>query len=155
MDGMLVADNLYPTRRKDLIPSYITEENEEEIKKILEKKQKEQEEVDVGPTDKKGDIFSEWNLPTVKDPSVFAVSCRLDMEKEAVAILMNKFLYLRGTPEELRIHSASFFSRYPGYVYIEAMKDVHVREAIKVDDYLGHSIIYFTGPEGISMGKQI
>lgn len=70
-------------------------------------------------------------LPSLKDPKLFSVRCKIGSEREAAVCLMNKHLSLRGTKEELNIFSASALDKFPGYIFIEAHRDFHVKEAIK------------------------
>jgi hypothetical protein len=59
--------------------------------------------------------FSYRMLPSMSDPKVFAVRCKIGMEKETTITIMNKFIHLMGTPKELLIYSASFIEKFPGY----------------------------------------
>ena len=77
-------------------------------------------------------------LPSMEDPKMFAARCRTGQEKETVAQIMNKFLMKKN----LQIHTATFIEKFPGYIYIEAEREIHVREAIK--DLTGTTINGFS-----------
>ena len=70
-------------------------------------------------------------LPSLKDPKLFSVRCKIGNEREAAVSLMNKHFTMRGTKDELNIFSASALDKFPGYIFIEAHRDFHVKEAIK------------------------
>ena len=70
-------------------------------------------------------------LPSLKDPKLFSVRCKIGSEREAAVCLMNKFFSLRGTREEINIFSASALDKFPGFIFVEAHRDFHVKEAIK------------------------
>lgn len=73
----------------------------------------------------------------MNDPKLFAVRCKNGFEKESVFCIMNKFMSYLGKGEDLQIFSANYIEKFPGFVYIEAHKETHVREAIK--DLFGFS----------------
>ena len=60
------------------------------------------------------------------DPKMFAARCKPGMEKETVAQILNKFLMHKN----LHIFSATFVEKFPGYIYIEAEREIHVKDAI-------------------------
>ena len=70
-------------------------------------------------------------LPSLKDPKLFRVRCRMGCEKEAAICLMNKFLMERGREKEINIFSASALDKFTGCIFVEAHRDFHVKEAIK------------------------
>ncbi len=45
--------------------------------------------------------------------------------------LMNKYFSLKGSKEEINIFSASSLDKFPGFIFVEAHRDYHVKEAIK------------------------
>lgn len=70
-------------------------------------------------------------LPSLKDPKLFRVRCRIGSEKEAAICLMNKYLIEKGTKNEISIFSASALDKFTGCIFVEAHRDFHVKEAIK------------------------
>lgn len=70
-------------------------------------------------------------LPSLKDPKMFRVRCRLGEEKSACISLMNKFFIEKGTDKEIHIFSASALDKFAGCIFIEAHRDFHVKDAIR------------------------
>ena len=72
------------------------------------------------------------HLPTIQDPSLFAVKCKPSKEKDLVAQLtLKSFHHLKDPNKEpLNILSASS-TRTRGYIYIEARIKQHVIKAIR------------------------
>lgn len=70
-------------------------------------------------------------LPSLKDPKLFSVRCKGGSERETAISLMNKMLAYKGTKNELNIFSASALDKFPSFIFIEAHRDFHVKEAIK------------------------
>lgn len=71
------------------------------------------------------------HLPSLKDAKTFSVRCRIGSEREAAISLLNKYMALRGTKDEINIFSASALDKFPGCIFVEAHRDFHVKEAIK------------------------
>ncbi|XP_022141427.1 putative transcription elongation factor SPT5 homolog 1 isoform X2 [Momordica charantia] len=67
-------------------------------------------------------------LPSVRDPKLWMVKCAIGREREAAVCLMQKCLD-RGP--EMQIRSAIALDHLKNYIYIEADKEAHVREACK------------------------
>ncbi|KAL5975076.1 hypothetical protein ACLOJK_031752 [Asimina triloba] len=67
-------------------------------------------------------------LPSVKDPKLWMVKCAIGHEREAAACLMQKFL---DKGSELQIRSATALDHLKNYIYVEADKEAHVKEACK------------------------
>lgn len=70
-------------------------------------------------------------LPSVKDPKLWMVKCKIGKERQLVVSLMQKYLDTEGTPEALSIKSAVAPDHLKGYLYVEAEKQVYVEQAIK------------------------
>lgn len=78
------------------------------------------------------EITQQTLLPSVKkDPNLWMVKCVLGTEKETCLRLMNKFIAYRDTEEPLQIRSIVVPEHVKGYVYIEAFKQTHVKQAIE------------------------
>lgn len=74
------------------------------------------------------------HLPTVKDPNLWMVKCLPGSEKMAVLQLMRKFIAYENTEEDpgpLQIKSAIALDAVKGYIYVEAYKQTHVKQAIE------------------------
>lgn len=70
-------------------------------------------------------------MPSVDDPSIWAVKCKPGREKEIVAALFRKFEVHYKTSQELRIISAFYRDSLKGYIYVEARLETDVREAVQ------------------------
>ncbi|CAL1263967.1 unnamed protein product [Larinioides sclopetarius] len=69
-------------------------------------------------------------LPCVKDPNLWLVKCRIGEEKATALKLMRKFIAKDCTNEPLQIKSVVAPEGAKGYIYIEAYKQTHVKDAI-------------------------
>ncbi|KAK9071293.1 hypothetical protein SSX86_009861 [Deinandra increscens subsp. villosa] len=67
-------------------------------------------------------------LPSVRDPKLWMVKCAIGHEREVAVCLMQKCVD-RGS--ELQIRSAVALDHLKNYIYIEADKEAHVKEACK------------------------
>ena len=70
-------------------------------------------------------------LPSLRDPKLFRVRCRIGQEREACICQMNKFLIERNTDKAVGIFSASALDKFSGCIFVEAHREFHVKEAIK------------------------
>jgi len=78
------------------------------------------------------DITQQALMPGVKDPNLWMVKCKIGEEKQTVLQLMRKFIAYKSstTNEPLLIKSAVAPEGIKGYIYIEAFKQTHVKQAI-------------------------
>lgn len=76
------------------------------------------------------DITQQALIPTVKDPNLWMVKCKIGEEKQTVLQLMRKVIAFRSTEEPLLIKSAVAPEGIKGVIYIEAFKQTHVKHAI-------------------------
>ncbi|KAI4307181.1 hypothetical protein L6164_030396 [Bauhinia variegata] len=74
------------------------------------------------------DVEQQALLPSVRDPKLWMVKCAIGREREVAVCLMQKCID-RGS--ELQIRSAIALDHLKNYIYIEADKEAHVREACK------------------------
>lgn len=70
-------------------------------------------------------------LPSVHDPSIFGINCRIGREKEAVRAILRKKLSLQYTSTPLDIFSAFQRDAFPGRIYIEAKNQKSAVNACK------------------------
>ncbi|XP_050411493.1 transcription elongation factor SPT5 [Patella vulgata] len=77
------------------------------------------------------EITQQGLLPGVKDPNLWIVKCRMGEEKATVLLLMRKFITYQFTEEPLQIKSVVAKEGLKGYIYIEAYKQTHVKQAIE------------------------
>ncbi|OMP05418.1 hypothetical protein COLO4_08860 [Corchorus olitorius] len=67
-------------------------------------------------------------LPSVRDPKLWMVKCAIGRERETAVCLMQKYI---DKGSELQIRSVIALDHLKNYIYIEADKEAHVREAVK------------------------
>ncbi|EOA26299.1 hypothetical protein CARUB_v10024589mg [Capsella rubella] len=67
-------------------------------------------------------------LPSVRDPKLWLVKCAIGREREVAVCLMQKII---DRESEFKIRSAIALDHLQNYIYIEADKEAHVKEAIK------------------------
>ncbi|KAM0926843.1 hypothetical protein ACQ4PT_003027 [Festuca glaucescens] len=77
------------------------------------------------------EVFSEVDqqalLPSVKDPKLWMVKCAIGHERETALCLMQKFI----DRDDLQIKSVIALEHLKNYIYVEAEKESHVKEACK------------------------
>lgn len=79
------------------------------------------------------EITQTAHLPTVKDPNLWMVKCQMGCEKMAALQLMRKFIAyenMKEDPGPLQIKSVIALDTVKGYIYVEAYKQTHVKQAI-------------------------
>ncbi|PON74479.1 Transcription elongation factor [Parasponia andersonii] len=74
------------------------------------------------------DVDQQALLPSVRDPKLWMVKCAIGKEREVAACLMQKYID-KGL--ELQIRSVIALDHLKNYIYIEADKEAHVKEACK------------------------
>ncbi|RUS84145.1 hypothetical protein EGW08_008119 [Elysia chlorotica] len=77
------------------------------------------------------EITQQGRLPGVKDPNLWVVKCRMGEEMATVIHLMRKMITYQLTEEPLQIMSVVCKEGLKGYIYIEAFKQTHVKQAIE------------------------
>lgn len=70
-------------------------------------------------------------LPSVHDPSIFGINCRIGKEKEAIRALLRKKINLQYGPNPLEIFSAFQRDAFPGRIYVEARNQKAALQACK------------------------
>uniref|UniRef100_A0A1J3FXK4 Transcription elongation factor SPT5 n=1 Tax=Noccaea caerulescens TaxID=107243 RepID=A0A1J3FXK4_NOCCA len=104
------------------------EENVEDVedleRRIQERFSRHHEEYDEEATD----VEQQALLPSVRDPKLWMVKCAIGREREVAVCLMQKFID-RGS--DLQIRSVVALDHLKNYIYVEADKEAHVKEAIK------------------------
>jgi len=79
------------------------------------------------------EITQTAHLPTVKDPNLWMVRCQIGAEKTAALQVMRKFIAyenMEDDPGPLQIKSVIVPNVAKGYIYIEAYKQTHVKQAV-------------------------
>ncbi|CAL1263965.1 unnamed protein product [Larinioides sclopetarius] len=112
-----------------------TSQKEDEIEDYYRKKYAESSAAekgygDGGDHELPDEIAQQTLLPSVKDPNLWMVKCRIGDEKATVLLLMRKFITYQYTNEPLQIKSVVAPEGVKGYIYIEAYKQTHVKQAI-------------------------
>ncbi|BFZ16060.1 hypothetical protein BsWGS_19099 [Bradybaena similaris] len=77
------------------------------------------------------EITQQGRLPGVKDPNLWVVKCRMGEEKATIVHIMRKMIAYQFTEEPLQIKSVVAKEGLRGYIYIEAFKQTHVKQAIE------------------------
>ncbi|GFZ09898.1 global transcription factor group A2 [Actinidia rufa] len=72
------------------------------------------------------DVEQQSLLPSVRDPKLWMVKCAIGREREAAVCLMQKSL---DKGSELQIRSAIALDHLKNYIYVEADKEAHVKQA--------------------------
>ncbi|GAU37695.1 hypothetical protein TSUD_164980 [Trifolium subterraneum] len=74
------------------------------------------------------EIAQQSLLPSFSDPRMWLVKCAIGRERETAVCLIRKYMH---TGSELQIKSAIALDHLKNYIYVEAYKEAHVREACK------------------------
>ncbi|XP_026546501.1 transcription elongation factor SPT5 [Notechis scutatus] len=77
------------------------------------------------------DITQQQLLPGVKDPNLWTVKCKIGEERSTAIALMRKFIAYQFTDTPLQIKSVVAPEHVKGYIYVEAYKQTHVKQAIE------------------------
>ncbi|XP_010245838.1 PREDICTED: putative transcription elongation factor SPT5 homolog 1 [Nelumbo nucifera] len=113
-------------RRRPLLPREDDQEDFEALERRIQERyaRSSHTEYDEETTD----VEQQALLPSVKDPKLWMVKCAIGREREVAVCLMQKFI---DKGSELQIRSAIALDHLKNYIYIEADKEAHVREACK------------------------
>uniref|UniRef100_A0A0C9RJB2 Transcription elongation factor SPT5 n=1 Tax=Wollemia nobilis TaxID=56998 RepID=A0A0C9RJB2_9CONI len=117
--------------RRPFLPRDDTEEQDvEDLERLIQQRyaaRSDHIEYDEETTD----VEQQALLPSVKDPKLWMVRCAIGHEREAAVCLMQKYLDMQSQGTDLHITAAVALDHLKGYLYIEAEKEAHVREACK------------------------
>ena len=86
------------------------------------------------------DISEQGRLPDVKDPSLWIVKCLIGTERECAMKLMRKFLVEQHKEEPMQIKSVIAPESAKGFIYVEAFKKTHVKQAVEGINFLRSGI---------------
>nr|CAH8858099.1 unnamed protein product [Trichobilharzia regenti] len=111
----------------------IMDQDEEEIERYYQERYENQNYVDrFGDGEAMADsIVQKERLPGIKDPNLWALRCKMGEEKATVLALMRKFIAYQFSDTPLQIKSAFAKEGLKGYIYVEAFKQTHVKQAIE------------------------
>lgn len=124
IEGRQRGRNLFENRREDEIEDYFRRKYASNPESGLNEQFGEGEEMS-------DEIFQQTLLPCVKDPNLWLVKCRIGEEKSTALLLMRKFLTYERTDRILQIKSVIAPEGAKGFIYVEAYKQVNVKEAIE------------------------
>ena len=82
---------------------------------------------DVGLVDE--DVITQQLLPSTRDPKLWQVRVKKNFEKMAVIALLNKSIDFARKGRPLSILSVTSSDSTEGYIFVEAFKEIHVKEA--------------------------
>ncbi|XP_042067264.1 putative transcription elongation factor SPT5 homolog 1 isoform X1 [Salvia splendens] len=112
--------------RRPLLPREDEQEDVEEIERRIQERYARS--LNVEYDEEATDVEQQALLPSVRDPKLWMVKCAIGREREVAVCLMQKCID-RGP--ELQIRSAIALDHLKNFIYIEADKEAHVKEAIK------------------------
>ncbi|KNA12168.1 hypothetical protein SOVF_128340 [Spinacia oleracea] len=123
------TDVVEDERRMHRRPLLSREEQEEDVEDLERRIQERyarssQSEYDEETTD----VEQQALLPSVRDPKLWMVKCAIGREREVAVCLMQKCI---DKGSELQIRSVVALDHLKNFVYVEADKEAHVREAVK------------------------
>ncbi|XP_030525153.1 putative transcription elongation factor SPT5 homolog 1 [Rhodamnia argentea] len=119
-------DNSRQIHRRPLLPREDEQEDVDDLERRIQARyaRSAHAEYDEETTD----VDQQALLPSVRDPKLWMVKCAIGHEREAAVCLMQKAI---DKGPELQIRSAIALDHLKNYIYIEADKEAHVREACK------------------------
>ncbi|KAK4481332.1 hypothetical protein RD792_012217 [Penstemon davidsonii] len=113
-------------RHRPMLPREDEQEDVEEIERRIQERYAKS--LNVEYDEEATDVEQQALLPSIRDPKLWMIKCAIGREREVAVCLMQKCID-RGS--ELQIRSVVALDHLKNYVYIEADKEAHVREAIK------------------------
>ncbi|XP_048581601.1 transcription elongation factor SPT5 isoform X2 [Nematostella vectensis] len=123
-----VEDDVSGARR---LQQMLRERKDDEIEEYYRKKYAETNDRYYSANELQPEVQQQSLLPGVKDPNLWTIKCKIGEEKATVIGLMRKALAQQFTDEPLQIKSAIAVEGLKGYIYIEAFKQTHVKQAIE------------------------
>ncbi|KDP43057.1 hypothetical protein JCGZ_25243 [Jatropha curcas] len=114
------------THRRPLLPREEDQEDVEALERSIQARYSRSSHTEYD--EETTDVEQQALLPSVRDPKLWMVKCAIGRERETAVCLMQKCI---DKGSELQIRSAIALDHLKNYIYIEADKEVHVREACK------------------------
>lgn len=109
------------------------EQTDEELERFIEERygkgSQRYEEFELEEADQ-NEVEQQGLLPTVQDPKLWMVKCKTGHEREAAISIMQKHAALVREGKPMSICAAVSQDKLKGYVYVEAVKETQVRDAI-------------------------
>ncbi|VAI84096.1 unnamed protein product [Triticum turgidum subsp. durum] len=113
------------SRSRHSIPMRDEEEDIDEIERQVRERYARSTHIEYG--EEAADVEQQALLPSVKDPKLWMVKCAIGHERETAICLMQKFI----DRTDLQIKSVVALDHLKNYIYVEAEKEAHVKEACK------------------------
>ncbi|XP_062233340.1 putative transcription elongation factor SPT5 homolog 1 isoform X1 [Phragmites australis] len=111
--------------RRHSIPMRDEEEDIDEIERQVRERYARSTHIEYG--EEAAEVEQQALLPSVKDPKLWMVKCAIGHERETAICLMQKFI----DRPDLQIKSVVALDHLKNYIYVEAEKEAHVKEACK------------------------
>ncbi|AQK83104.1 Putative transcription elongation factor SPT5 homolog 1 [Zea mays] len=111
--------------RRHSIPMRDEEEDIDEIERQVRERYARSTHIEYG--EEAAEVEQQALLPSVKDPKLWMVKCAIGHERETAICLMQKFI----DRSDLQIKSVVALDHLKNYIYVEAEKEAHVKEACK------------------------
>lgn len=80
-------------------------------------------------------------VPTLKDPKLFMVKCKIGMERELALSLGNKYVQLLKTDKSISPISACAIDKITGFIYVEAINKFQAQKACEGFNHLNSRYI--------------
>ncbi|XP_022851445.1 putative transcription elongation factor SPT5 homolog 1 [Olea europaea var. sylvestris] len=112
--------------RRPLLPREDEQEDIEDLQRRIQQRYARSRDVEYD--EEATDVEQQALLPSVRDPKLWMVKCAIGREREVAVCLMQKCI---DKGPEMQIRSAIALDHLKNYIYIEADKEAHVREAVK------------------------
>nr|CAB3469931.1 unnamed protein product [Digitaria exilis] len=107
------------------MPMRDDEEDIDEIERQVRERYARSTHIEYG--EEAAEVEQQALLPSVKDPKLWMVKCAIGHERETAICLMQKFI----DRSDLQIKSVVALDHLKNYIYVEAEKEAHVKEACK------------------------
>ncbi|AQL01211.1 putative transcription elongation factor SPT5 homolog 1 [Zea mays] len=111
--------------RRHSIPMRDEEEDIDEMERQVRERYARSTHIEYG--EEAAEVEQQALLPSVKDPKLWMVKCAIGHERETAICLMQKFI----DRSDLQIKSVVALDHLKNYIYVEAEKEAHVKEACK------------------------
>lgn len=112
--------------RRPLLPREDDQEDMDEIERTIQQRYSKSNRSDYD--EETTEVEQQALLPSVRDPKLWMVKCAIGKEREAAVCLMQKCI---DKGPELQIRSAIALDHLKNYIYVEADKEAHVKEACR------------------------
>ncbi|XP_066369166.1 putative transcription elongation factor SPT5 homolog 1 [Miscanthus floridulus] len=121
----LPDEDVVRASRRHSIPMRDEEEDIDEIERQVRERYARSTHIEYG--EEAAEVEQQALLPSVKDPKLWMVKCAIGHERETAICLMQKYI----DRSDLQIKSVVALDHLKNYIYVEAEKEAHVKEACK------------------------